>query len=147
MTAETESNARIAVPLRLSLSYDHGLGDLSPYFVGLMFGHLEATRCDNCAAVSLPPRLWCTCGGQSSQWVQLSGFGTVVASTRTMTSLPATQIRGHMTFALVEFEGATNRALVRCRSEAPLLAGVRVRLASPVGPTAHPVQALEVVPA
>jgi uncharacterized OB-fold protein len=145
MAADATREAGSVVPLQLSLSYDHALGDLSPYFAGLMSGLLIATRCPKCAAVRLPPRLWCPCGSQLSQWVQLSGLGTVVASTRTKSSLPATQVRGQMTFALIEFDGASNRALVRCRSESPLPTGVRVRLAPPSSHTAHPVQALEVV--
>ncbi len=146
MTPESQPPLAMVVPLQLKLDYQHGLGDLTPYFLGLDAGILQATVCKDCDAVWLPPRLTCTCGSHAMRWMQLGGTGTVLAVTQTISSLPATTVLGTMTFALVKFDGATNQALVRCRVDHPVVIGLRVRLAASTAPTAHPVQKLEVVP-
>ena len=137
---------RFGIALTLALRYEHGVGELTPYFDGLRNRVLQATRCASCGSVWAPPRLVCSCGSALVQWSALSGFGRVVSVTRTPSSLPATQTRGPMGFALVRFDGATNASLVRFEPADALVAGQRVTLAPVDGEAGgHPVQSLIVV--
>jgi uncharacterized protein len=139
------SESRLTVPLQLSLTYQHALGDLSPYFAGLAQGQLVASVCGRCGATWLPPRLICTCGSTDLKWLTLDGMGTVEWATSTTSALPATRVRGDMVFVLVRFDGATNSALARLVGAESVTPGQRVRLtASGTSETAHPVQHLEV---
>jgi uncharacterized OB-fold protein len=139
------TESRLTVPLQLSLSYQHALGDLSPYFAGLAQGQLVASSCGRCSARWLPPRLICTCGSADLTWVTLAGSGTVDWATSTTSALPATRVRGDMVFVLVRFDGATNSALARLVGAASAVRGQRVRLRlAGAADVAHPVQHLEV---
>jgi uncharacterized OB-fold protein len=139
-----------SVPLEIRLTYQHSLGELSPYFAALREGNLLAAACRKCGSTWAPPRLICTCGSTAVDWVPLAGTGTVEHVTSTASSLPATDIREMMTFVLVRFDGAVNRALARFSGEVRAVPGMRVRLRSPAEAAsrlAHPVQALVVEPA
>lgn len=140
----------LSVPLEIRLRYQHPLGELSPYFVALREGKLLATRCGRCGSTWAPPRLICTCGSTAVDWVPLAGTGTVEHVTSTASSLPATEVREKMTFVLIRFDGAVNRALARFSGELSAVPGMRVRLRSAgeaASRLAHPVQALVVEPA
>jgi uncharacterized OB-fold protein len=139
-----------SVPLEIRLTYQHPLGELSPYFAALREGKLLATACRKCGRTWAPPRLMCTCGCAAVDWVPLAGTGTVEHVTSTASSLPATDVRETMTFVLVRFDGAVNRALARFSGELNAARGMRIRLRSPgeaASRLAHPVQALVVEPA
>jgi uncharacterized OB-fold protein len=139
-----------SVQLEIRLTYQHPLGELSPYFAALRTGKLLATACRMCDSTWAPPRLICACGSAASDWKTLAGTGTVEYATSTASSLPATDIREMMTFVLVRFDGAANRALARFRGAARAAPGMRVRLQVPgeaISRLAHPVQALVVEPA
>lgn len=133
-------------PVPLTLRYAHALGDLAPFFDALKRGELMGTRCGGCDSVWMPPRLLCSCGGRGMQWERLSGEGVVVAVTLTESALPATERRGPMGFALVQFDGAGRSTLVRFAPGDAIAVGRRVRLQAASSPS-HPIQALVVGPA
>lgn len=141
------SGSAMSIPLSITLRYDHGLGALSPYFEGLLAGRLMATTCQSCQSTWAPPRLVCTCGNTTLSWLELSGQGSCTQMTSTLSLLPAAPATQLMTFGLVAFDGATNRALVRLCLDLPtaLPARVTLRRRSARPPPGHPVEALEVV--
>jgi uncharacterized OB-fold protein len=131
--------------LELTLRYDHGLGALATYFEGLERGIAMATTCPACARTWFPPRLTCTCNARTPMaWRQLSGTGTVVAVTLCSTTLPFTTTRADFVFAIVQLEGAINRAFGRLTTA--LAPGTRVILTRADGDYAHPAQRCLFVP-
>ena len=135
-----------AVPIELRLLYAHGLGELSPYFAGLQRGMAWATRCRSCNKTWFAPRLVCTCGACSVDWVELTGRGIIAAMTRGRAMLPGTTIVNEFNFALIRIEGADNLYFGRLGGAPGELAPrsvVRLRLAD--GEWAHPAQCVEFV--
>ncbi len=107
--------------LQLSLEYTLGGGHLRPFLEGLAKGNACAAQCTGCGRVTFPPERVCItrkkqCQAQKSKWLPLSGQGEIVFSTRSMAGA----------FALVQFDGADNRAV--CRIGNPELTGVRATL-------------------
>ncbi|MBL8096094.1 MAG: OB-fold domain-containing protein [Anaerolineales bacterium] len=59
-------------------------------------GRLMATRCTGCATLHLPPRAICpTCFGESLEWVETSGRGTLAAFTAIAIGPAAMQAAGY----------------------------------------------------
>jgi uncharacterized OB-fold protein len=135
-----------AVPIELRLRYAHGLGGLSPYFAGLERGVALATRCPTCNRTWFAPRLTCTCGSRVLEWVELSGYGKVVALTRSRVMLPGTTVVDDFAFALIRLDGADNLCFGRLDGALSQLApGSRVRISRAAGQWAHPAQCAKYV--
>ena len=129
------------VSLELSLRYDHGLGDLAPYFEALGQGRAMARRCTACGHVWFPPHAVCPEDAQPCEWLELDGTGTVVSVTKTRARLPFTETEQDHVFALVSMDGADNAAFGRLAADAGNASpGLRVRLVAGDGEAGHPAQ-------
>ena len=143
----TTTTNPLVVPLRLELAYNHALGELSPYFNGLLHGRAMATRCPACGKAWCPPRLVCHTDNSPTSWIELAGTGTLVSSTRTTTALPMTKEARTCIFALTRLDGAENCLLARMEASEPMPSpGQRVRLVRAPGDWPHPAQAALLVP-
>ena len=131
----------IQVCLELSLRYDHGLGDLAPYFDALGQGQAMARRCTACGHVWFPPHAVCPKDAQPCEWLELDGTGTVVSATQTRSRLPFTKTEQDHIFALVSMDGADNAAFGRLAANAENASpGLRVRLLASDSEMGHPAQ-------
>ena len=129
------------VCLELSLRYDHGLGDLAPYFEALGQGRAMARRCTVCGHVWFPPHAVCPEDAQACEWLELDGTGTVVSATQTRSRLPFMETEQDYIFALVSMDGADNAAFGRLAANAGnAFPGLRVHLVAGDGETGHPAQ-------
>ena len=127
------------VALELTFAYTHRFGALAPYFLALLEGRAIASRCRACNATWFPPRMICVCGVRTES-VELSGSGSVEAITSGPGIVPLTDITGELTFALVRFDGASNRTLVRCDGT-EMMIGDRGRLVAAPKAGPHPATA------
>jgi hypothetical protein len=121
------------------------LGELAPYFRGLEAGRAVASHCARCARHWFAPRLECPEHGRAAMgWRELSGRARVLAVTEARCTLPGGgNMEVSLVFALVQAEGACNRALVRLVPElAAAVPGQEVwisRIAAEEG-AVHPAQ-------
>ena len=128
--------------LSLTLSYDHGSGDLTAYFDALLEGRALGARCPACARIWLPPRLRCPDDGAATEPFELPGSGRITARTRTRTALPFTDEVLDYAFVLVAMDGADNLMFGRMLDhQADIAVGTQVRLSGCDGDLAHPAQA------
>ena len=65
------------ISLELTQSYKYSLGKYSRFFIELEKGRLMATNCATCGKVYAPPRPLCPNCLAVTDWVELSGEGTV----------------------------------------------------------------------
>ena len=143
---ESTPDAAPSVSIDLRLRYTHPLGELTPYFAGLERGVAMGTRCRSCRRTWFAPRLCCTCGAGAMDWVALSGRGTVVALTRSRTTLPGSGVTGEFEVALIRMEGTDNLCFGRLGAATPpLVRGSTVRLVRAQGDWAHPAQCAQYV--
>ena len=134
-------------PLRLTFDYTHGHGALAPYFDALRNGRVLASACPRCGKSWCPPHLVCPHDHVDTQPCELSGSGTVVAATTTMSTLPLRRVAALHVFALVRLDGAENAMLARLGIEPEhAKPGLRVRLAVARDEIPHPAQAAWFVP-
>lgn len=133
-------------PLELRLEYAHAVGELAPFFEGLVAGLARATRCRACARTWCPPRLVCACGASDTEWRELSGHGVLVHATSAWGRLPLTGAEPRLhRFGLVRLDGASNLLFARLAEAPESHVGERVRLAR-VASWTHPAQSVELVP-
>lgn len=104
---------RMSVDLDISLRYEHGLGELSPYFSALTQGEALATYCDKCERTWFAPRLVCVCGNRRMIWRPLGGGGVLRHLTSGRAVLPGTTITGEFMYGLIQLDGASNLCLGR----------------------------------
>ncbi|WDR06268.1 zinc ribbon domain-containing protein [Devosia rhodophyticola] len=91
------------ISYELALPYSLEPGWLAPYVEALQKGRAMGRSCSKCGSVSFPPQRRCQCGSGEAQWVRLSGKASVLLRTHGSDG----------TFGLVQFEGATNKAVTR----------------------------------
>ena len=83
----TTDQKRGAAPFELPFTdwkpeYLYSLGELSPFFREIVDNkRLTATRCPHCSKVWMPPRGTCSDCYEDTEWIPLSGEGTVVSCT------------------------------------------------------------------
>ena len=58
-------------------TYRHSLGKVSKFFLELEKGRLFASRCAACGSVYMPPRAVCPKDLSVTEWLELSGRGTL----------------------------------------------------------------------
>lgn len=102
-----------AVSLELCLRHTHPLGELAPYFQGLLAGRAIAARCPICRNAWFPPQLDCPLHRQGIEWIELPGSGRLVDVTTTQTILPFGREALRRAFVLVALDGAENLAFAR----------------------------------
>lgn len=133
--------------LDLGLAYTHALGELAPYFEGLVSGIARATHCRACGRTWCPPRLTCACGASGAEWRVLSGHGVLVHATSGTVRLPLTAASPRLHhFGLVRLDGATNLMFARLAGAEAPRPGDRVRLARADASWSHPAQSVEFLP-
>lgn len=131
-----------SVSLQLQLHHTHPLGELAPYFKGLLAGRAIASRCRACARTWFPPWLDCPDHRQGIDWVELPGTGRVVSVTLTEGPLPFGSESGLRAFALVALDGAENLAFGRlARQPEAASNGQPVWISRAAGAWPHPAQA------
>ena len=129
------------LPLEFSLRYDHGLGELAPYFKALEEGRAMARRCIVCGRVWFPPHISCPEDAQPCEWLELDGAGTVVSVSESRLRLPFAETEQDHVFALVNMDGTDNAAFARLATSARNAApGTRARLVPSYGEKGHPAQ-------
>ena len=129
------------LPLEFSLRYDHGLGELAPYFKALEEGRAMARRCIACGRVWFPPHISCPEDAQPCEWLELDGAGTIVSVSKSRLRLPFAETEQDHVFALVNMDGADNATFARLATSARNAApGVRARLVASYGEKGHPAQ-------
>lgn len=103
-------NSKISVP------YSWWAGDTaSRFFISLRDERkIIAPRCGNCRKVFMPPRKVCpSCFTENTQWVNLSGEGTLVSysiARRRLESIPADR-KAPVIWGLVKLDGADTALL------------------------------------
>lgn len=134
------------VRLDLALTYSHGHGWLAPFLAAAKRGEALGTRCPHCDRTWCPPRPLCETHRCETEWVALSGRGTLIQVTAFEGRLPFVDERERIALALVQLDGAVNRLLGRFAPGAgELIPGARVRLITPPHVVAHPAQAIWLV--
>ena len=130
------------VALQLQLHHTHPLGELQPYFNGLMAGRAIGSCCPVCARTWFPPRPDCPDHRRGVTWVELPGSGRIVDVTLTEGRLPFGIESKRRAFVLVRMDGAENHAFGRL-AEVPDASAVgrSVWLSRAGGHWPHPAQA------
>ncbi len=106
-----------------TLTLDHDLypGWLAPWVDAVFEAQVLAHRCASCSRVSFMPLRQCDCGKSQGSWIALPGNASLVLQTSGSDG----------EFALVQFEGADTRTIVRLQN---WTAGViQGRLLAPTG--------------
>jgi uncharacterized OB-fold protein len=90
--------------------YLYSLGELSPFFREIIENkRLHATKCPSCAKVWMPPRGHCSDCYEKTEWVPITGEGTVVSCTYCYYMGPGIDLIGYLdlpyVFALVHLDG------------------------------------------
>ncbi|MEM7616015.1 MAG: hypothetical protein AAF245_13265 [Pseudomonadota bacterium] len=88
---------------RIELDYRLAPGWMEGYVTGLNAGRAMGRQCNGCARVSFPPLRVCPCGEADGSWVPLPGRAEVQYRTEGADGR----------FAMVQFEGAATRTVVR----------------------------------
>ena len=128
--------------------YRHSLGKTSKFFLAIEEGKLLATRCEKCGKVWLPPRPICPDDLGVTEWVELSGKGTL----ETWTVSPKAPIYAHadgpFALAYVRFEGASTLFLHQLRNpkQIELRHGLPLRAVFASEPVDHPINLLWLEP-
>jgi uncharacterized OB-fold protein len=129
-------------PSRINVPYHWWAGDTAgAFFVALRDRQtIMAIRCPGCGRVFVPPRKTCPrCFGPAlTEWVALSGEGTVTAVTVVRRQLAALPEPVPVVFALIRLDGADTALLHTIRGTAPekVAIGTRVRPVFAATPTA-----------
>ena len=127
--------------LAITLTYNHSMGSLTPYFEGLRKGQAWAVRCEGCGRVWFAPRLHCCASEPVTSWLELAGTGVIAAATNGTGELPFSEPRPRDAMALIKMDGAHNQVLGWVDGLGKLPEpGTRVRLIAADGAHAHPAQ-------
>lgn len=147
----TEFVEQITVSFALQQEYRHSLGRYSRFFAELANGRFFATRCPKCKKVYAPPRTLCPECQIISEWVELSGKGTV----KTFSELhfnagigaDVASFKGtlFLVYALMDGSHTLFPHLLRCDAER-LTIGLRVKTHYVSGPVSHPLHLMHFVP-
>jgi len=148
------------IDFTLEFKFRHSLGRCSRFFLGLEQRLLLATRCPSCGHVWMPPRPFCGNDGALTDWIELSGRGTLAAATACSYSLqgPITATAGQaeaagqatvgsegapMVLGYVALEGASTLLLQRIKGHGDvkrLVAGLALAVAWADSPVDHPME-------
>lgn len=127
--------------LRLTFTYRHGYGGLTPFFDGLREGRCIGAECPECNRRWFPPRGQCPSDLSVTSTVELSGRGVVVALTTGPSTLPMSDVREQTTWALITLDQTVNALVARvtCGDLEPF-PGAPVIIAAPREDITHPSQ-------
>jgi len=99
---------------KINVPYHWWAGETaSKFLVGLRDEQvIMGTKCGRCGKVYIPPRKACpVCFGGETEWVKLSGEGTVVSFTVTRRQLASLPKKTPVIFALIKLDGADTAML------------------------------------
>jgi len=131
------------IDLRLEFRFRHSLGKNSRFFLELERRRLMATRCPRCGTVWMPPRPACGNDLTVTEWVELSGRGTLAAATECAYTLTTGGGKNRLVLGYVALEGASTLLLQQIRNYGDarrLTAGLPVRAVWADGPVTHPME-------
>ena len=93
----------MSIDYGLTLDYQLQAGWLEPFVHGLLQGTAVARRCKACNKITFPPIRVCDCHHDVGEWLNLSGKAHIVYRCDGADG----------SFALVQFEGADTKTVVR----------------------------------
>jgi len=131
------------IDLKLDFRFRHSLGKYSRFFLELENRRLMATRCPRCGTVWMPPRPACGNDLAVTEWVELSGRGTLAAATECAYTLTTGGGKDRLVLGYVALEGASTLLLQQIRNyghAGRLPAGLPVRVVWADGPVTHPME-------
>ena len=135
----TAAEPDVSPHLSLTLTWQHGLGYLAPFFAALAQGRLLGTRCPACGHTSVPMRALCPVDAHVMQQVELPPVAVLAQVTTGPASALLAAGPALHTFGLVQITGADNRLLVRILSQHRLpRPGDQVYLTPSRAPVSHP---------
>lgn len=130
-------------------SYRHSLGKTSKFFLELKNGKLFATKCPVCSAVYMPPRAVCPQDLQVTEWLELSGKGTLASWT--VCPYPPSYVATETPYILayIRLEGTESLFLHQLRKVAPeqLYHGLELKAVFGTVATKHPLDYIWFEPA
>lgn len=131
--------------------YRHSLGKVSRFFLELENKRLLATRCAQCGTVWMPPRPVCPHELAITEWVELTGLGTLVSwSILHSAAVMAPFLTPPYVLAYVKLQGADTlfaHLLRNCGDASALVHGMPVKAVFDDGPVTHPIHLLAFEPA
>lgn len=80
---------------------------VAPFYEGLAEHKILARKCKECGAIEFPPRYACnTCGYHETEWVELSGKGTLrtIITPATLNADPWNATIGSYCYGIVDLE-------------------------------------------
>ncbi|WDR00548.1 hypothetical protein PSC71_07260 [Devosia sp. J2-20] len=102
---------------QMVLDYTLVFGALAPYAEAVRAGEALASVCQHCGHTAFPARIVCPqCTGNVIAWKKLSGRARILQRTAGL----------EQTFALVQFDGAETRSIVRLHAIDPHLSHGRL---------------------
>ena len=131
------------IDLKLDFRFRHSLGKCSRFFLELEKRRLLATRCGRCGTVWMPPRPACGNDLAVTEWIELSGHGTLAAATECAVTLPTAAGQDRLVLGYVALDGASTLLLQRIRNFGDvrrLTAGLSVQVVWAKGEVAHPME-------
>lgn len=121
--------------------YRHSLGKNSKFFLALEQKQLLATRCPNCCFTWMPPRPVCARCLSITEWVVLSGKGTLTGYTVQYYAPSFIKLDAPYVLACVQLEGADTLFMHLLRGYGALQdveVGMPVHVAYASSPVRHP---------
>jgi len=120
--------------------YRHSLGKTSKFFLALEEGKLLATKCEACGSVYMPPRAVCPKDLNVTEWLELSGKGTLESWTLCPYPPSYAQTETPYILAYVRLEGTSSLFLHQLRkvSVDDLRYGLKVKVAFAQSAVRHP---------
>ena len=97
-------------------NYRHSLGKTSKFFLGLKEGRLLATKCAACSSVYMPPRAVCPKDLEVTEWLELSGKGTLESWTLCPYTPSYAETATPYILAYVRLEGTSSLFLHQLRN-------------------------------
>jgi uncharacterized OB-fold protein len=131
------------IDLQLNFSFRHSLGKYSRFFLELEHRRLMATRCPRCGSVWMPPRPACGNDLAVTEWIELSGRGTLAAATECAYTLTTGGGAARLVLGYVALDGASTLLLQQIRNYRDvrrLTAGLPIRVVWADEPVRHPME-------
>jgi len=139
------------ITIELTQSYKYSLGKYSRFFIELENQKFLATQCDDCGKVYAPPRPLCPDCLSITEWIELSGEGTVktfsILHFSPGTNADVTKLETPYILAYVQLDGTDTLFphLLRTNLE-DVEIGMRVSVAYAKHPVNHPIHLIYFVP-
>ncbi|MEQ8675400.1 MAG: Zn-ribbon domain-containing OB-fold protein [Aggregatilineales bacterium] len=137
--------------LEMTQTYTYSLGKYSRFFIELENNRFMATRCADCGKVYAPPRPLCPDCMKISEWVELSGEGTLQTysvlhfAPNTNADVRALQTPYVLGYVLLDGASTLFPHLVKIAPEDAKI-GMRVKVVYTQHPVQHPIHLMAFEP-